>query len=112
MVQVPEEGGAATQTEDAPATQSRLFGEILSGLVGQMVTIVNAESYEHAPVGYQLKAGFYRGKVCEVGTDYLAVLTEMKRVGKETGAERVKQFIPFARVKRLSAMKTERILHI
>ncbi len=111
MVQAADESGATVETDET-STSGKSFAQILGAMAGHMVTIVNAESYEHAPVGYQLKAGFYKAKVAELGTDYVAVITEMKRGGKEAANERVKQFIPFSHIKRLSAMKSENILHI
>lgn len=97
---------------EVPANENRSFEEILRSLLGQTVTVVNPESYEHAPVGYQLKAAFYKAKLAALGNDYLTLLTEHKKAGKDGGKEVVKQFLPFARVKRISLTKTERFIHL
>jgi hypothetical protein len=101
-----------TENAGAPAADDREFADILRGLLGKVVTVVNPESYEHAPLGFTLKAGFYKAKVTGLGSDYLALITEQKKAGKESGKEPVKQFLPFARVKRLSLMKSECLIHI
>jgi hypothetical protein len=80
--------------------------------MGKTVTVVNPESYEDAPIGHTLKAGFYRAKVSGAGKDYITVVTEYKKAGKGGGAEPVKQFIPLTRVKRVSVMKQELVIHI
>ncbi len=105
-----------TQEETAaskPAAEGKHFVDILRSLVGRTVTVVNAESYEEAPVGHTLKAGFYRAKITGIGRDYLVLLTEFKHVKKkEQASEPVKQFLPFTRVKRVSLMKSDCMLHI
>jgi hypothetical protein len=93
-----------------PVVDDKVFLDLIKGLLGKTVTIVNPESYEHAPVGFTLKAGFYRAKVTGMGRDYITLVTEMKKT-KDAG-EPVKQFIPLNQIKRVSMMKTERVLHI
>ena len=102
----------AGQDTSPPAVEDRSFQDIVRSLVGQTVTIVNPESYEHAPVGYQLKPGFYRAKLAGIGRDYLAVLAEHKKAGRDAGKELVKQFVPFSRIKRVSLTKTDRFIHL
>ena len=65
-----------------------------------------------APVGHTLKAGFYRAKVSGAGQNYITIVTEYKKAGKGGGTEPVRQFIPLARVKRISVMKQELVIHI
>lgn len=96
----------------AVATEDRSFTEILKSLVGQTVTIVNPESFEAAPVGYQLKTGFYKAKVSNLGKDFMVLVTELKKVGKAAGTEPVKQFLPIDKIKRISILKSEKLIHI
>ena len=66
-------------------------------------------------MGRQLKAGIYKAKLVSMGRDYLVLLTEDVKHGKrgeEPVKEPVKQYLPSARIKRLSVMKTELVLHI
>jgi hypothetical protein len=94
----------------APVIEDKAFLDIIKSLLGKTVTVVNPESYEHAPVGFTLKAGFYRAKVTGMGQDYLILVTEMRK-GKDSG-DVVKQFLPLRQIKRVSVMKLERLIHI
>ena len=100
------------QPAKASPIEHRTFADVLEGLIGAVFTIVNPESYEDAPVGHQIRAGYYRAKLTGLGQDYLIVVTEYQHSGKEKSKEPCKQFIPFARIKRLSLMKSERLIHI
>ena len=97
---------------EAPKVEDRNLHDVLKGLVGHMVTVVNPESFEDAPVGHQIKTGFYKAKCVALGNDYIVLHTEYKKVGKSAGTEPVKQFLPIGRIKRLSLMKSERLIHI
>jgi hypothetical protein len=94
-----------------PVVEDKEYLEIIKSLLGKTVTVVNPESYEHAPVGFTLKAGFYRAKVTGMGKDFITVVTEMKKAKADSG-DPVKQFIPLCHIKRISVMKLERLIHI
>lgn len=96
----------------APVIEDKTFVDVLKSLLGKTVTIVNPESYEDAPVGHQIRAGYYRAKPMGLGKDYLIVIAEYVHSGRESGKEPVKQYIPFERIKRISLMKSERLIHI
>ena len=101
--------------EAQPQMEDRSFQDILTSLVGSVVTVANPESFEHAPMGRQLKAGIYKAKLVSMGRDYLVLLTEDVKQGKrgeEPTKEPVKQYIPISRIKRFSHMKSDRVLHI
>ena len=95
-----------------PTTEDRSFLDIVKSLVGNTITVVNPASYEGAPIGYQLRTGFYRAKALGLGKDYLVVVTEFTPAGRKVSKEPVKQYIPLNRIKRLSLTKSERILHL
>ena len=88
------------------------FRSILKKLVGKKLTIVNPESYEAAPVGFRIKEGFYEGKLTGLGPDYLQLATVFESAKKGGGSQPVKQFIPIARIKRISVMKDAVLIHI
>ncbi len=97
----------------SPIIEERMFLDVLKSLVGKTVTMVNPESYEDAPAGHQIRAGFYRAKLIGLGRDYLIVVAEYARAGREGRKEPVKQFIPIERIKRISLMKTDDwLIHI
>ena len=102
---------AAAQPK-APAIEDKDFSEVLRSLMGKTITVVNPESYEDAPVGHQIRAGFYRAKPTGMGHDYLIVVAEFVHSGREAGKEPVKQYIPFRSIKRVSVLKAEILLHI
>ena len=106
-----------TENDDGPRAsdpiiEERHFLDVLKSLVGKTVTMVNPESYEDAPAGHQIRAGFYRAKLIGMGNDYLIVMAEYTRAGREGRKEPVKQFIPIERVKRISQKRTEWLIHI
>jgi hypothetical protein len=102
----------AEGTEAKPTIEDKSFNDILKAMLGNVVTVVNPESYEEMPVGHQIKPGFYRAKLLTIGRDYLAVVSEFQHAGKAAKKEPVKQFIPLSRIKRISVMKAERLIHL
>ncbi len=96
----------------APIEEDRDFHDLIKSLIGQIVTIVNPESYEDAPVGHQIRAGFYRAKPIGLGRDYLIVSTTMQHRGKSEEKEPVRQYIPLSQIRRISLMKSEKLIHI
>jgi hypothetical protein len=105
-----EEQGTLQPVKPEPQIEDQSFLDLVQSFLGKTVTIVNPESFENAPVGYTLKANFYKAKVVGMGNDYVTLVTELKK-GKE-GAQPVKQFLPIARIKRISIMKLERLIHL
>ena len=66
-------------TPPRPASRTyETYREVLESLNGQLVTMVNPESYEDAALGHHLTTGFYRAKVLNVGVDVLTIATEYK----------------------------------
>lgn len=96
----------------APIHEERSFHDLLESLMGQVLTIVNPESYEDAPVGHQIRAGFYRAKLIGMGKDYLILATQLVHAGKDHEKEPVRQYIPIEKVKRISILKAERLIHL
>jgi hypothetical protein len=101
-----------TSHERTGAGKLDTFSDILMALVGHVVTVANSESYEDAPVGHRLGAGFYKAKVIEMKGDHLILGTQFRHSSGHGEDEPVKQFVPLTRIKRVSVMKSEKILHI
>jgi len=99
-----------------PALEARTFRDVLRSLVGHAVTVVNSESYEDAPVGHQIRAGFYPAQLAGLGEDYLVLVGQyVHSPGAARSAPRtepVRQYVPIAHVKRISILRSERLLHI
>jgi hypothetical protein len=102
-----------TMTEEtASKAEPTTFHDVLKSLVGHVVTIANPESYEIAMGGVQkITTGFYKAKVLTVNDDYVAWISEFT-AGKGAKKEPVKTFIPLAWVKRVSLLKSERLIHL
>ena len=99
-------------TQEAPKIieEDRGFREVLKGLVGKKVTVVNPESYEAKPMGHELRESYYPGKVSGWGEDYIIFHTVLNVSKKER--QPVQQYIPLAKIKRLSMMNTGILLHL
>jgi hypothetical protein len=111
MTPVPEQSSAAKPAA-APVVEDKNFVDILKSLLGKTVTVANPESYEDAPVGHQIRAGFYRAKLVGMGIDYLIIMTEYVHAGREQSREPAKQFVPFSMIKRVTLMKSELVVHL
>ena len=88
------------------------FHGVLAALVGQILTVSNTESYEDVPMGHRIAPAVYKAKLTSVKTDYLTLVTDFKHASGEIHHESAKQFIPLSRVKRVSVMKSEKIIHL
>jgi len=109
MSENPAPEKVAQKTAAAPMGS---LSDVLSSLHGKVVTMVNPESLEDAPMGYQLTTGFYRAKILSVTPDLVTFATELVRKGREAAKEPVKQFIPIHRIKRISVAKSDILVHI
>lgn len=87
------------------------FQEVLRNLTGKVVTVISATSYAEVDGRVVLEPGRYRAKILGVAGDYVSLATEYAR---EEGAEAepVRQFVPLARIQRISILKGERLLHL
>jgi hypothetical protein len=107
------EPAPAPESVSGPAAEFHSFDDVLRSLLGKVVMFVNAESFEEGGLGYTLEAGWYRGKLTSVGKDYLVVVSEFKHgVGKQASRESITQYVPKDKVKRITVMKTQILVHI
>ena len=93
-----------------PVIEDRDYKSILKALIGKKVTVVNPESYEAATVGFQLKEGYYAGKIGGLGQDYMIFHTVYQASKKDR--QPVQQYIPVSRVKRISLMRSSTLIHL
>ncbi len=121
-------------TADVPEVieESRSYMDVLRSLVGKPVTVISPESYEALPAGgSELREGNYSGEIVGFGNDYFIFQTSLEatnlvelvgaanvRVGRarsqgvDDTATPVRQFIPIARIKRLSLVDENAMLHL
>ena len=101
------------KTPPAPIFEDKTLTDILKGLLGRVVTFVNAESFEEGGLGHKVEAGWYKGRLAGMGKDYLIVITEFRHgTGKKSTKEPVRQYVPFDKMKRVSVMKSQVLVHI
>lgn len=112
MSDKPAPEKVAEKTAEVPTASMHSMADVLASLKGKIVTMVNPESLEDAPMGYQLTTGFYRAKILTVSDQMVIVGTELVRKGREAAKEPVKQFIPIHRIKRISIAKSDILVHI
>ena len=107
-----EAEAAEEQVDRKPGPDIHSFLDVLRSLTNKIVTMVNPESLENAPMGFQLTTGFYRAKVLGVQGDFLTVATELLHKGRDASKEPIKQFIPITSIKRVSVGKADVFIHI
>ena len=96
-----------------PVFEDRPFVDVLKDHLGKVFLIANPESFEESGLGHQIHAGWYKARLVGLGQNYLIVITEFTHGGgKHATKEPVKQYIPLDRIKRLSLMRTQRLLHL
>jgi len=110
MENAPERESEAVEPE--PSLDPRTFHDVLRGFLGKLVTIVNPESYEDAPLGHNIRKGWYPARAVGLGKDYLVLVTEYKHAGNVSQVEPVKQYIPVQKIKRVSMMRNELLIHL
>lgn len=109
----PEQQPTSAKKPFEPILEDLSFLEMLKGHLGKIFLIANPESFEEGGLGPQIQAGWYKAKLIGLGKDYLIVMTEFQHgAGKKATKEPVKQYIPVDRIKRVSLMRSERLIHI
>jgi hypothetical protein len=98
-----------------PASKDSIEG-LLRTLVGKAVTVVDPESFEEAAVGYRIRAAIYRAELTTLGADY-AVLTGRfvhRGAGAHNGGakEVIRHYVPLGKIKRISLLAKEAVVHL
>jgi len=88
------------------------FDEILGGLIGKIVTVINPQCYTPTLTGYKIDAEAYKAKVVSCENGILRLLTEYLCNPREKIREKAYQFIPVDQIKRIMISKRERLLNL
>ena len=92
------------------------FHDLLMLLIGMPVTVVNSESYEEGPVGHLIRPAFYQARAIGMGRDYVILAGKFVHhgagVANGSTKELILQYLPIARIKRISILATEFLIHI
>ena len=101
----------ATQDTPAVIAEDRNYRNVLESLVGKNVTVVNPESFEaRQNEGHELRESHYPGKISGFGEDYMIFNTVLGASKKNR--QPVQQYIPLARIKRISVLPANTLLHL
>lgn len=84
--------------------------DILHALMGQVVTVVNPQSYIPTLTGYKIDVETYKAKIVSYEDNTLKVLTEYMRDPHKKVKEKVYQFVPREQIKRVTVSQTERFI--
>lgn len=89
---------------------AKSMNDILQALMGQVVTVVNPQSYIPTLTGYKIDVETYKAKVVSYEDNTLKVLTEYMRDPHKKVKEKVYQFVPREQIKRVTVSQTERFI--
>ena len=89
---------------------AKTIQEVLNVLSGQLVTVINPQSYIRTLTGYEVDVETYTAKVISFEGDTLKILTEYVRDPHKKAKEKVYQFIPSQQIRRITISKSERFL--
>jgi hypothetical protein len=75
--------------------------EILGSLVGQVITVINPQTYTPTLTGYKIDSSAYRAKVMSCENGILRLLFEFLCDPHRKTKEKAQQFVPVDQVKRV-----------
>ena len=92
--------------------EAKSMKEILKALEGQIVSVVNPQSYVRTLTGYSLDVETYNAKVVSFENDTLKLLTEYLHDPRTKTKAKGFQFIHIDNVKRVGVSKTEKFIFL
>ena len=90
--------------------EAQNFVEILGGLRGQVVTVVNPQSYIPTLTGYKVDVESYKAKVVSCENGILRILIDYLKDPRRKIKEKAYQIIPIDQIKQVMISKTERLV--
>jgi hypothetical protein len=79
-------------------------------LIGQVVTVVNTQSYVRTLTGYRVDVEVYKAKVVSYEDQTLKIITEYIKDPRKKVKEKIYQFIPLSQVKRVTISSSEKFI--
>ncbi len=89
---------------------AKSIDEMLKALEGQVVTVINTQSYIRTLTGYKIDVETYKAKIVSYADRSLKILTEYVRDPHKKAKEKVFQFVPIEQVKRVTISQSERFI--
>lgn len=84
--------------------------EALDLIKGQLVTVINTQSYVRTLTGYKVDVETYPAKIVSFEDNTLKILTEYVKDPHKKIKEKVYQFVPSAQIKRVTISSSERFI--
>jgi hypothetical protein len=92
--------------------EAKTIADVLTALEGQIVTVVNPQSYTRTLTGYRVDVETYNAKVISFTDGCLKMLTEYVPDPHKKVKEKVYQFVGLENIKRLGISKTEKFVFL
>jgi len=84
--------------------------KILAKLTGQVITVINPQTYTPTLTGYKIDSAACKAKVISCENGILRLLVEYLSDPRRKVTEKAQQFVPVDQIKRIMISKSERIL--
>ena len=83
---------------------------ILTKLIGQVITVINPQTYTPTLTGYKIDSSAYKAKVISCDNGILRLLVDYLSDPRKKVTEKAQQFVPVDQIKRILISKTQRIV--
>lgn len=91
---------------------AKTMEDVLKALEGQVITIINPESYVRTLTGYKMDMETYAAKIISFEAGTLKILTEFMRDPQKKEKEKIFQFIQIDKIKRIGISKKDRFIFL
>jgi len=91
---------------------AKTIEEVCNSLIGQVVTVINPQSYIPTLTGYKIDVQTYKAKVLAYEGDTLKILTEYVSDPHKKVKEKAYQFIPSQQIRRITVSQSERFISL
>jgi hypothetical protein len=91
---------------------AKTIDEVCKALIGQVVTIINPQSYIPTLTGYKIDVQTYKAKVLGYESHTLKILTEYISDPHKKVKEKAFQFIPGQQIRRVTISQSERFISL
>jgi hypothetical protein len=88
------------------------FDEILQGMIGQIVTVINPQCYTPTLAGYRINSEAYKAKILACDNGILRLMIDYLNNPHKNTHERACQYIPVEQIKRVMISKSERLVNL
>lgn len=86
--------------------------EVCKALIGQVVTVINPQSYIPTLTGYKIDVQTYKAKIVSFEDKTLKILTEYMSDPHKKVKEKAYQFIPIQQVRRVTVSQSDRFISL